>query len=118
MLRLMVLLVLLLVLTWPLVAGAEPSDGVGCIVVRGGDGPRRLVVVLHGDEGSPIKVAGAWREAAKKHGLVVFLPRCPRSEGCQGSWWRWRGDPAWLLGQVEKIAAIDPERRYLAGWSG
>lgn len=82
---------------------------------------RPLIVVLHGDEGSPHKVMGLWRTAAKHHDVIVHAPRCPASAGCRGSWWRWNGDPAWLLARVDELTeahAIDPDRRYLVGWSG
>lgn len=98
-----------------------PCDG--CLVVgeRGG-GPRPLLVVLHGDEGGPSRVASVWTAIAKRRGVVALFPKCPREEGCTtGSYWRWNGEPSWLLAQVSKVEAsygIDPERRYLAGWSG
>ncbi len=94
----------------------------GCVVFGEESGePRPLLVVLHGDEGSPTRVLGAWKLAAERAHVTLFAPRCPTSEGCAGSWWRWDGDPAWLLGRVEALSKrfpIDPKRRYLAGWSG
>ena len=104
-------------------AHGDPSDPCpGCVVVGELSGERRpLLVVLHGDEGSPTRVLGAWKLAAEKAHVTLFAPRCPKSEGCAGSWWRWNGDPAWLLAQVESVSKrfpTDPNRRYLAGWSG
>ncbi len=95
----------------------------GCLleVPSGLPSPAPLVVALHGDEGSPAKVAGAWSTVARELGVVLFAPRCPKSEGCQGSWWRWDGSTRWLDEQVAALgahAAIDPERRYLTAWSG
>jgi hypothetical protein len=58
---------------------------------------------------------------AQPQNVVVFAPHCPKSEGCKGSWWRWNGEPEWLLTRVEEISkehAVDPARRYLIGWSG
>jgi hypothetical protein len=95
----------------------------GCVVVgeRGG-APKPLLVVLHGDEGGPSRVASVWTSLAKTRGVVAFFPNCPRKEGCTtGSFWRWNGEPSWLLGQVSTLEAaygVDPDRRYIAGWSG
>lgn len=109
-----------------------------------------LVVVLHGDEGSVRKVAPLWTPLAEngicrgdanaapasrtphvcpsllspdeeRRPLRVFAPRCPRSEGCTGSWWRWLGDASWMAERIREVGAlvgVDPERVYLAGWSG
>jgi hypothetical protein len=64
----------------------------------------------------------AWGPAAAARGIVVFAPACPRSEGCSSqSWWKWDGDPSWLLRQIDALAAtrpIDRERMWIAGWSG
>lgn len=99
---------------------AKPCEG--CVSVNA-EGPpgRPLVVLLHGDEGTPHKLVSLWRATAKARDLVLFAPRCPRAEGCTGSWWRWGGDPSWLLDAVEEMSAaheVDEERRYLVGWSG
>lgn len=80
-----------------------------------------LLVVLHGDEGSPGRVFGSWRRAAKEASYLLFAPQCPRAEGCTGSWWRWSGDPRWLMDQLDAIEArypVDRARVYLSGWSG
>lgn len=82
---------------------------------------RSLLVVLHGDEGSPGRVFGIWRRAAKEASYILFAPQCPRAEGCTGSWWRWSGDPRWLTDQLDAIEArypVDRARVYLSGWSG
>lgn len=92
------------------------------------DAAAPLVVVLHGDAGggSP-DVHGAadvFAKEAAKRGIAVFAPRCPTDKGCaEGSWWQWEGgDPTqWLESQVKAIEAtyaIDPDRIFLAGWSG
>src|SRR5262249_35410391 len=83
--------------------------------------PMPLLVVLHGDEGSPDRLVSAWKAAAADAGVLLFAPKCPKDEGCTGSWWRWHGDPAWLereVGALEASHRIDPRRRFLAGWSG
>lgn len=85
------------------------------------DVPRPLLVLLHGDEGSPSKLFGAWKTAAAQANVHLFAPKCPTSEGCAGSWWRWDRDPKWILDRVEDLgrrASVDPKKRYLAGWSG
>ncbi len=114
----------------------------GCLAAGQDRGaPQPLIVVLHGDEGSPAKVAGLWAPLAQ-HGVCaeeevwlpcaaqaptgrrtfwLFAPNCPRSEGCAGSYWRWSGSPAWLLDKVARYSqerSVDPQRIYLAGWSG
>lgn len=103
-------------------ARAEATSCAGCVLLAPeGSAPAPLLVLLHGDEGSPTKIVGAWKKAAADAHVVLFAPRCPVSEGCRGSYWQWNGDPSWLLHQVELVEAahaIDPRRRYLAGWSG
>ena len=87
-----------------------------------GTDPRPLLVLLHGDGESAASILALWERAAAPRGIVVFAPACPRSEGCTGqSWWKWDGDPSWLLRQIDALAqlrAIDRERMWLAGWSG
>jgi hypothetical protein len=95
----------------------------GCVVVgdETAEAPRGLLVALHGDEGTPAKVLSAWQPAAAAHGVVLFAPQCPRAERCSGSWWRWQGDPAWLLARTEEVTkeyGVDPARRWVTGWSG
>lgn len=95
----------------------------GCIVEapENIEAPAALVVALHGDEGSPAKVVSVWAPVARELGFALFVPRCPRSEGCQGSWWRWDGSPKWLLERMDEIGRrfpVDERRRYLTGWSG
>jgi len=116
----------------------------GCLSAgRDRNEPQPLVVVLHGDEGSPAKVAGLWAPLAErgvcslpdgsahvcdeKEDLVkrrtfwLFAPKCPSSRGCAGSYWRWGGSVSWLDEQVDLFAAkhsVDSARVYVAGWSG
>jgi MYXO-CTERM domain-containing protein len=79
-------------------------------------------VVLHGDGESAASILDAWEPAAASRGIVVFAPACPRSEGCASqSWWKWDGDPAWLLRQIDALAEtrpVDRTRMWIAGWSG
>jgi len=117
-----------LVAAVPSAVSAQPAPAdapcTGCVVVMppgAAAGPLPLLVVLHGDEGSPGRLVSAWKRSASEAGVVLFAPRCPTEEGCSGSWWRWGGDPAWLERRVSAIEAkhpIDPARRFLAGWSG
>jgi hypothetical protein len=91
------------------------------VIGEPGKAPAPLVVVLHGDEGGPSRIVGAWATAARKAGAIVFGPKCPKDEGCAGSYWRWNGDPRWLFAEIDALAAkyaVDPRRRYIAGWSG
>jgi poly(3-hydroxybutyrate) depolymerase len=85
------------------------------------DAPVPLLVVLHGDRDHAANAAKRWRAAAKARGWALLSLECPKEEGCPGSWWKWNGDPAWLLAQVAAVQSsleIDPARIYLAGWSG
>ena len=85
------------------------------------DGDVPLLVVLHGDREHAEAAAARWRGAAKQRGWAVLALECPADQGCKDSWWRWNGDPSWLVDQVAavvKTAPIDPSRIYLAGWSG
>jgi len=95
----------------------------GCLAsLPSGTEPRPLLVLLHGDGEVPATMMVAWETAAAARRIVVFAPACPRDEGCtRGSWWKWDGAPAWLLGQVDALAAvrsIDRTRAWIAGWSG
>lgn len=85
------------------------------------EGPVPLLVALHGDRDHAANTAKRWRAAAKARGWALLSLECPKDEGCPGSWWKWNGDPAWVIAQVAAVQqqlAIDPARIYLAGWSG
>src|SRR5438477_7749448 len=94
-------------------ARAEPPCAKCTLDVPKGDGPRPLLVVLHGDRDHAKDQAAKWRAAAKAKGFVLLALECPASEGCKGSWWQWAGDPAWVIAQVDAVAkqtSIDPDR--------
>ncbi|MGD0528444.1 MAG: prolyl oligopeptidase family serine peptidase, partial [Polyangiaceae bacterium] len=96
---------------------------VGCLSsLPAGTEPRPLLVLLHGDGETAAGMLDAWGPAAAARGIVVFAPTCPPSEGCTSqSWWKWNGEPSWLLRQIDALAetrAIDPARMWIAGWSG
>jgi predicted esterase len=84
--------------------------------------PIPLLVVLHGDWGvGPAELLAAWAPHALPLGVGVLALACPRDRGCQGSFWRWNGDPSWIDDAVAAVAAkrpIDRSRVWLAGWSG
>lgn len=85
------------------------------------DGPVPLMVALHGDRDHAANTAKRWRAAAKARGWALLSLECPKSDKCSGSWWKWNGDPAWIIEQVHAVqqsSSIDPARIYLAGWSG
>ncbi len=116
----------------------------GCLLMDDGSAAKEpLIVVLHGDEGTSSRVASVFRaiaeeglcrgEGSKPHpckrdeaagerrAVRVLAPLCPKSQGCQGSFWRWEGDPKWLFDQIDATAglvAVDLDRVYFAGWSG
>jgi dienelactone hydrolase len=104
--------------------GAALADDLcaGCrLSVPDGTDKVPLVVVLHGDYQPVPTMHDAWRRIAVPRGVAVLSLACPASLGCKGSWWRWDGAPAWILGEIAKVEqrrAIDRDRLYLAGWSG
>lgn len=85
-------------------------------------GPSPLLVVLHGDSGiTPSELAAKWRRFAAPRDVAVLALTCPKEKGCNGSFWRWDGDPSWITEQVDAFAAkhpVDRSRMFLAGWSG
>jgi poly(3-hydroxybutyrate) depolymerase len=98
----------------------------GCITrvpsLKGQAAPMPLVVVLHGDGGEPSRMVRLLRAEADKRGYLVLAVACPQDRGCaEQSWWRWDGSPAWLVEQVQALAAVwpvDPQRIFVMGWSG
>ena len=107
-------------------AGVSPPCK-GCTLdvpaARGAQADRKLplLVVLHGDREHAPAAAARWRGAAKQRGWAVLALECPADRGCKDSWWKWDGEPSWVVEQVAavaKAAPIDPARIYLAGWSG
>lgn len=120
----------------PAPAASAPASAVdrrdlpcpGCVArIPRGAGPHPLVVVLHGDRGSPAELVRGLRGAADARGFAVLALACPVALGCTArSFWQWRGSPAWLTQQVDALAAalapegirIDRSRVSLLGWSG
>jgi dienelactone hydrolase len=77
------------------------------------------LVVLHGDHETADDAARRWREPALAQGWAVLALQCPDCP--EQSWYRWNGDPQWVLDNIERVVrqvSIDPQRIYLAGWSG
>lgn len=105
-------------------AGSIPPDGLcaGCVLEAAErPGPAPLVVLLHGDGESARTRAGMWRRWLRPRGFALLALSCPAERGCQGSFWRWDGDPSWLDAQVEaasRLIAVDRQRVFLVGWSG
>ncbi|MFT3773174.1 MAG: PHB depolymerase family esterase [Minicystis sp.] len=101
----------------------------GCVVhvpARLPEGPRPLLVALHGDGGAMRPLVRAWQAACDEAGVILLAPRCPRETGCAaGSYWQWlqdaRHDERWLGGLIDAVAArwpVDPARVYATGYSG
>jgi len=83
--------------------------------------PAPLMVALHGDGASTDLIVRMWKEPLERRGYLLLALRCPRDLGCENSFWRWHGDPAWIMAKVDAVEAaysIDPARVYLSGWSG
>jgi hypothetical protein len=77
-----------------------------------------VLMVLHGDGAGPSQVVYAWEKACAKAGVILYAPKVP---GPTGSWWKWSGDPSFLTGAIDGLAAmhaIERDRVYAAGWSG
>jgi predicted esterase len=95
---------------------APPCDR--CVLeVPAGDDKRPMLVVLHGDREHAKDAAARWRAAAKAGGYVLLSLEVPEGD----SWWKWGGDPAWVIARTEKVASetnVDRARIYLVGWSG
>jgi predicted esterase len=80
-----------------------------------------LLVALHGDGASTDLVVRMWKAPLERRGYILLALRCPKDLGCENSFWRWHGDPAWIMAKVDAVEAaysIDPSRIYLSGWSG
>ncbi|MFH0903546.1 MAG: PHB depolymerase family esterase, partial [Pseudomonadota bacterium] len=90
--------------------------------------PMPLLVVLHGDEGRAGDLYWLWKPYCEEAGFLLFAPKCPEEEGCNGRWSRWyRGlasgphNPEWLGRQIDRVEQeynVDRSRMYLAGRSG
>ncbi len=103
----------------------------GCLFLPPAEGATiaPLLVVLHGDAPggkTPLvkRDSAPFVEAAIERGIAVLAPMCPKDQGCLvGSFWQWsQGDPpAWIVLQIEAVrkkSSIDPNRIWIAGWSG
>ena len=103
----------------------------GCLFVPPPAGATNvpLLVVLHGDAPggkTPLvqRDSEPFVTAAVERGFAVLAPMCPKEEGCLvGSFWQWtQGDPPGWIGKqidaVRKDSSIDPDRIWIAGWSG
>ena len=84
--------------------------------------PLPLLVVLHGDGGSPQQLLSLLIPEAQRRGLQVLALACPRDQGCSHrSFWQWNPSPAWLTESLQALAQqhkFDASRVYLLGWSG
>lgn len=78
-----------------------------------------LVVILHGDRERATTAASRWRGAVTARGWALLAPACPKDLGCKDSFWKWDGDPSWLLDQIAAVRARHAIGHvYLIGWSG
>ncbi len=118
----------------PALAAPGPGSGYpckNCLFVAPPEGKAKapLLVVLHGDAPggkAPLvaRDAAPFITAASERGIAVLAPMCPKDEGCLvGSYWQWsKGDPpGWISAQIDTVRKdydIDPDRIWIAGWSG
>jgi len=81
-----------------------------------------LIVVLHGDGQGPTAVAHLFAKEASARGMVLFVPKCPKADGCaDAKWWSWNHDPSWFdapLAAIDAVQPLDHDRFWLVGWSG
>jgi predicted esterase len=101
----------------------RPGPCADCVAsLPDGSDPRPLLVLLHGDGETASSMFEAWQASAAARRVAVLALACPAAEGCGSrSWWRWNGEPEWLVRQVSAFAelrAIDRERMWIVGWSG
>lgn len=85
--------------------------------------PMPLLVVLHGDHETAAAATARWKVAALARGWAVLGIQCPEKlKACRmGQWYMFNPKPRWIedfVATVEKQHSIDPDRIYLAGWSG
>ncbi len=103
-------------------AAAERSE-ILTILPRGNpEGPRPLIVVLHGYGGAARNNAELYRRAAAKRGAIIAAPNALRpGPGGQGFSWTYRDEAEWwVLRAIDKVSdlhAVDPQRVILAGFS-
>lgn len=95
----------------------------GCLATVPDDAePAPLLVTLHGDWGYMAPdLHRAWERFAAPRDVALLSLACPSKLGCKNSWWQWNGDPAWIVEQIDRLAAsrpIDRDRMWIAGWSG
>jgi predicted esterase len=84
----------------------------------------KLLVLLHGDEGTAVPIFNAFApELRKTTDFILFAPQCPLANHCtDGAWWH-TGPPTddWINQQVAAIEAqynIDYDHEHLGGVSG
>src|SRR5258706_3938164 len=107
----------LLVFATPVRADA-PCTGCVLELPKGTDAVP-LVVVLHGDRSHAKAVAARWHAAVKAKGWALLALECPKDQGCKDSWWKWDGDPQWVLDQISAVGTQRALGRItFIGWSG
>jgi MYXO-CTERM domain-containing protein len=102
-----------------------PCVGCAVQVPAGYDASKgaKLLVALHGDEGTAVYTFNMWgKYTSKTTDFILFAPQCPLPSCSDGSWWK-TGPPSdkWIDDQVEKIEKeynIDLDNEFLTGWSG
>ena len=103
-------------------AEAESSEILTILPPGKAEGPRPLIVVLHGYGGQPWRNAELYRKVAAKRGAIIAAPSGlrPAREG-EGFSWTFRDEAEWwVLRAIDRVVArhsVDPERVILAGIS-
>ncbi len=101
---------------------AERSEILTLLPPGAPEGPRPLIVVLHGYGGRVAQNAEVYRKVARELGAIVAAPAAVRRDrDGRGFSWTFRDESEWwVLRAIEKVSArheIDTERLILAGFS-
>ncbi|HEU0035627.1 MAG TPA: PHB depolymerase family esterase [Kofleriaceae bacterium] len=91
-----------------------------CVFIPAKGEHRPLLVLVHGDSETALKIADAFRDTARARDIAIFAPSCPKTCPLH-SFWRGNPDPSWIGNMVDELVkkhSLDPDRVWIGGWSG